>query len=238
MSTLRSIIKAIGTLTLITMLSASLALAASPKAIGHVPRIAAPNSMAFGKTLTEWTSTYWRWALGGGDPSQSMVGRVQLMPLPAGVPVGGTGTPEDPTVYKGQLEITLPPGTPFVLPLFAWIWERYDGYPAVPDDTPIDDEVALASGQPTLTIDGKTIITDANKAAFYVPATAFDPIVVYPEPSWYGSVAAVSFQSVAFVSPPLPPGTHVIHLYEPMSLAAWNYYVIYDNTWVVTVAPK
>jgi hypothetical protein len=106
------------------------------------------------------------------------------------------------------------------------------------------DAVAIASGHPFLTIDGRTIITDANKADFYVTSTPFDPIIVYPTPSWYGSVGAVYYQGVTFVSPPLTPGRHVIHLSEPFILPAGEYPgapagfgMVYDNTWIVTVKP-
>jgi hypothetical protein len=196
------------------------------------PRIAPPNSHAYGKTLTEWLDTYWRWYLDGSDMAKSKVGRVQLMPLPTG---DCTRETEDgPWTCIGELEITLPPGTPFVLPLISWIGERYAGYPGVPDDLPFPDDVFLAGIHPELKIDGRTIISDANKARFYVPATDFDPIVEYPSPSSYGSVAAIFFQSVGFVSPPLSPGEHVIHLYEPVTF----YNLIYDNTWIVTVSPN
>ena len=241
-----SSIKAISALALISALATSLTLAGNPNPSGVVPRVCAPGSTAYGKTLTEWMGIYWQWYYGtGGDLAQSKVGPVQLMPLPNGTQTGGTWTPEDPAVFVGQLEVTLAPGTPFVLPEYSWVRERYEGWPEVPDDPVLADEVGLAVGHPTLTIDGQTIITDANKAAFYVPATDFDPIVMYPTPSWYGSVGAVYYQGVAFVSPPLTPGTHVIHLYEPLIFEAGAYAglpaglgIVYDNTWIVTVAPK
>jgi hypothetical protein len=237
-------IKAIGALALMTALAASLTLAGNMNANGGVPRISPPNSHAFGKTLTEWLGIYWRWTYTGADMAQSVVDGVQLMPVPNGTETGGSYTPEDPAVLVGQLEITLPPGTPFVLPEYAWIRERYEGWPLVPDDPLMPEDVGLAIGHPCLTIDGRMIITDANKAAFYVPTTPFDPIIVYPTPSSYHSVAAVSFQGVGFVSPPLPPGRHVIHLYEPLIIPAGAYAglpdgvgIIYDNTWIVTVKP-
>jgi hypothetical protein len=205
------------------------------------PRIAPPNSHAFGETLTDWLSIYWRWYWDTNqDPAQSKVGHVQLMPLPAGDCIQGS---DDVWTCTGQLEITLPPGTPFVLPLAALTGERYgciddDGvcspceHPYLPDDQPYtEDQLGI---HPSLTIDGRTIITDANQAKFYVPATYFNPPIVYATPSWYCSVAAIFFQGVGFVSPPLPPGVHVIHLYEPFTL----FNVIYENTWIVTVSPK
>lgn len=202
------------------------------------PRIAPPESQAFGKTLTEWLGTYLRWGLTGADPAQGMVGHVELMPIPAGEFVSGSFTPDDPALFRGQLAITLRPGTPFVLPLATWTVERYAGYPATPDDPAIPDAEFIAGVSPSLYIDGRLVVSDANKAAFYVPITTFDPIVVYPTPSIYGSVAAVAFQGYGIVSPPLSVGRHVIHLYEPYILRTTIYYgVIYDNTWIVTVSP-
>ena len=50
--------------------------------------------------------------------------------------------------------------------------------------------------------------------------TPFTPIVVYPAPSSYGSIAALSFQGVGIVARPLSEGVHVIHLYEPLIIPA------------------
>jgi hypothetical protein len=240
-----SSIKAISALALISALAASLTLAGNPNPSGVIPGVSAPGSTAYGKTLTEWMGIYFAWYYGtGADPAQAKVGPVQLMPLPNGTNTSGSWTPDDPAVLVGELEITLPQGTPFVLPLSAWIRERYEGWPTVPDDPLMSDAVALDSAQPTLTIDGKTVLTDANKAAFYVPATDFDPIVVYPAPSSYGSVAALSYQGIGMVIGPLTPGTHVIHLYEPVIFQVGDYAglpnglgMVYDNTWFITVQP-
>jgi hypothetical protein len=205
---------------------------------GGAPRIAPPGSHAYGRTLTEWLSTYLRWGLTGADPAQSTVGPVMLLTIPAGAYVSGAGTPDDPALYRGQIEMTLRPGTPFVLPLATWTVERYAGYPSTPDDPAIPDAEFIAGVSPTLYIDGRLVVSDANKAAFYVPLTAFDPIVVYPTPTSYGSVAAVAFQGYGIVSPPLSVGRHVIHLYEPYIIqTTLSLGVIYDNTWIVTVSP-
>jgi hypothetical protein len=188
-------------------------------------------------TSQEWQGTYWRWFYGTEqDPSQSMVGHVKLMPLPAAEVVSGSWTPEDPAVLVGELAITLRPGTPIVLPLAGFVGERYDGYPAVPDDDPALWTGLLTGISPNLTIDGRAVVTDANKAAFYIPATYFDPIVEYPTPTAYGSVAAIWFQGIAIVSPPLSVGTHVIHLDETY-IVEGAFGQIFHNTWTVTVAP-
>ncbi len=198
-------------------------------------RIAQQASHFYGKILKEWLSTYWRWALTGADPADSMVGPVKLMPIPAGEFVSGSGTPEDPALYRGQLAITLRPWTPFVLPLSVWYAERYNN--GTPDDPMIPNADYLAGVSPSLYIDGRKIVSDRNEATFYVPPTAFDPIVVYPTPTSYHSYAALAFQGHGFVSLPLPVGKHVIHLYEPYIIPSFNIGVIYDNTWIVTVKP-
>lgn len=68
-----------------------------------------------------------------------MVDGVKLLPLPAGQQLSGDWSPANPAYLKGSLELTLPAGPPFVLPQFAWLGERYTGYPGVPDDLPLAD---------------------------------------------------------------------------------------------------
>jgi hypothetical protein len=109
----------------------------------------------------------------------------------------------------------------------------------------MDDAVALSSADITLSIDGKVVINNDNKAEFYVPATYFPEMVEYPTPSSYGSIGALFYQGVGFVSQPLSVGTHVVHLLEPLIIPAGAYPpladgigLIYDNTWVIKVVPK
>lgn len=199
------------------------------------PRIAPPASHAFGKTYPEWFGAYWRWFYGtGGDLTQSMVGHVQLMPLPAGVQDGGSWTADDPAILVGELEIALRPGTPFVLPLLGLVGERYSAATGLPDDDSAFYADTMMSAN--LTIDGRTVVSDANEAAFFVPVTSFDPIVIYPEESAYGSVAAIWFESIGIVSPPLPVGVHVIHL-DATLIVPGVLGEVFDNTWIVTVTP-
>src|SRR5215831_15737128 len=102
----RSILPAItraraGVTTLILAIAAAV-LAVSPAAAvdGGAPRIAPPVSQAYGKTLPEWLATYYRWYYETEqDVSQSVVGRVQLLPIPDEDYVSGLGTPDDPALY-------------------------------------------------------------------------------------------------------------------------------------------
>ena len=52
----------------------------------------------------------------------------------------------------------------------------------------------------------------------------------------YGSVAALWFQGINIISPPLPVGVHVIHL-DATNIVPGFFGVVYNNTWIVTVTP-
>lgn len=194
--------------------------------------VAAPESKAYGKSLKEWLGTYWRWTQAGQDPASSSVNGVRMMPLPVGQQLSGTGTPEDPSVFRGRLEITIDSDTPFVLPLAAWLVERYNN--GTPDDPIIDNDIFLAGVSPRFTIDNRLVISDRNEERFYISPAPFTPIVNYPAPTSYGSVASTAFQSIGLVVRPLPVGVHVLHLDESYILPGL-FGTIFDNTWVITV---
>ncbi len=239
---------AAGALALVFAAATTLLLAGpSPERGNIVPRISPPDSTAYGKTLTEWSSANLRWLINGSDPAQSKVGKVQFLPLPIDEVAGGSGAPDDPMVLMGEAAVILPPGAPFVLTAVAWTCERYEGYPAVADDPPMSDATFLAAIHPILTIDGQTVLSDANKAAFHITTTEFDPFIIYPGPSSYGSVVTVSFQCVSTVSPPLAVGQHVITLHLPFTVYPEDYVcanypegfgVVYEQTWNITVSPQ
>jgi hypothetical protein len=207
-----------------------------------IARVAPPDGDAFGLSLAEWSEKYWQWNYRGADPAQAMIGKTMLVPMPSnGVQMSGDWTWDNPALMVGSIEITMPAGTPFVIPEFAWIAERYATYPDKADDILFSEADMLSCIDMDLTMDGTSIMTNANKAVFYVPPTALDPIVVYPETT-YGSVAAVAFQGCAVVFAPLPVGTHTMHLYEPYIIdpnkLPFDLGVIYDNTWTITVTKK
>ena len=194
--------------------------------------VAHPQSKAYGKSLKEWLSTYWRWTQTGQDPAGSVVNGVLMMPLPVSQVISGSGTPEDPSLLRGHLEITIDSETPFVLPLAAWLVERYSN--CNPDDPIIDNDVFLSAVSPRFTIDNRLVISDRNEEKFYVSPAPFTPIATYPAPTSYGSVASTGFQCIGLVVRPLSVGVHVLHLDEPYILPGY-FGAIFDNTWVVTV---
>jgi hypothetical protein len=157
----------------------------------------------------------------------------------------GGGTTEDPASWTGQIELTLKPGTAFVTPAFAWYGELYLDWPGF--DPVLPD--ALVVGSVTvhdLELDGKPILE--NFWDYYIGGPMyFDPPVVYPEPTGYGSYAAYYFQGAGFVCAPLSVGTHIFTLHERMALKHevddWNggvwscdFDITWNNTWIITVA--
>ena len=196
------------------------------------PLLASPQSRAYGKSLSEWLNLYWNWNLRGQDASKSVVNGVKFLPLPAGEQISGTGTPIDPALYRGQVEVTIDSETPFVLPLAGWITETYNN--GTPEDAPFSDERFLTAISPYFTIDNQLVLSDCNELDFYVPPTPLKPIVNYSAPSSYGSIAATGFQSIGVVGRPLPVGVHRIHLYEPY-IVPGMFGTIFDNTWIITV---
>jgi hypothetical protein len=208
-------------------------------------KVAPPHSNASGDSLQGWMTAYWTWAF-TGEPASGQVKKVMFLPLPAGeevVEVGGSWTYEDPAILQGHKNITIRPGTKFVLPCVVWLGESYveghvpDVDPPAPAEWFGDDDFIGA----VVTVDGKQIISNENAADFYVPRTEFDPPIMYSEPSEYGSTGIVYYQGIGFVCGPLPPGTHTVTNYawfrvppEPNPWgASWG--VIYDNSWTITV---
>ncbi len=167
------------------------------------------------------------------------------MQLPSSVQTDGDWSPENPAYLKGEIEVTLAPGTPFVLPFFAWIPENYENGDPAPDPT-IPNYLIQSmvtniegDGSPVVTLDGKPIVS--NFWDYYVGPVEFDPLVVYPEPSSYGSIAAWAFQGVTIVVAPLNPGKHTLKLLEKWVVTGVagisDFGLIYDNTWIIDVKP-
>jgi hypothetical protein len=231
-------IRTIVAITSITLATGGAGLRAGTGAVGFMP----PDSHAFGKTLAEWGNSWWQWSLAGPYPSAGKVGHVQLLPFSKLEMLSGTGTPEDPLVLAGEMEYMLKPGTPFVLVAANYYRELYqDGSIHLP----MTEALQLEDVNLVITIDGETVVSEANEAAFYVPETRFDPIIFYPTPTFYGSVAALYFQGFCFVHPPLQPGRHLMHLHVSWNIPAGvqpnipdGQGSIGDANWTITVSPK
>jgi hypothetical protein len=243
---------------IITSLALAVALVAAPRIASEAGAEASPpDSKAFGKTLTEWMQLYFTSYYSGGGcparpcPPEDHVGQVKFLPLPVGEQIGGSGTYADPAVLEGHLNVTLRPGTPFVLPVTVWVGERYEDYPVVPDDPalPADLFTDPSKNLITVSIDGKPVMNSrvASVSPFYFGPAPLGPEgegVIYEEPSSYGSIAAIFVQGIGFVHPPLSVGTHTIELVSELRIppellnSPVGLGIRYENTWTITVSPE
>jgi hypothetical protein len=149
-------------------------------------------------------------------PGGTYDGIVFLLPIPAGHLVS-----RRPYVFRGHLDITVPSGTPIVVPIAFAAGERY------PDgrvQTPPPDEWWGTRILWHVTLDGAPVLQDAPH---FIPAAYFDPPVECPETAPWGATAGLWFQGVGFVTTPLEPGVHT---------RTSN--VIFDNSWTITVVPR
>jgi len=209
-----------------------------------------PQSSAFGKTLPEWMQLYIGWLLGGGA---NHVGHVQFLPLPTSGTFTGAGTYADPGTFVGDhLDVSLPPGSPFVLSVIGWFGETYAPETGYPDDPVLPADIFTNNPKDPIVrvyIDGKPVMdsTKASVSPFYYGPMPLD--VTYPEPSSYGSTGVIFTQGIGFVHPPLSVGRHTIELesesfippdgaFLNLALYPGGIGVRYLNTWTITVAPK
>jgi hypothetical protein len=219
------VMKKIGMLTA-TLLAALLlvspfAFAGNPKGVcqaGGVNRVVLADAMA----------KYWTWYYGGVGTQQ--VGRLFLVPLPT----NGEQISDDPLIYQGSTSFTVRTGRTLVLPLSFFVGESYvEGPPDDPADYPTDYKASSL----LLTVDGR-VIADSRRTkldCLYVDLTYFPQPIVYPEPSSYGSNAAIWMTGLGILLPPMSPGEHVIDMQVVSPLPFWGIYLGYYNTWYVTV---
>lgn len=198
-------------------------------------------SKAYGKSLTEWMMLHAAWYNQGQNPQLGTIGHVKLMPIPQQLP-----TPIPPNLplvdsfSTGSLDITLKPGTPFVLPVISLSGETYVNDILPPDDL-LPYESSLLTADITVTLDGKTILQSPadNQKYLYGPAYFPEPIVYNPPQFRFtdpvlGDVYAVAISSsmgIGFVHPPLNVGKHTLKLHAVNLDLGYGF----ANTWNITV---
>jgi hypothetical protein len=192
-----------------------------------------PQSDAFGKSFEEWnvlqTQFVLETGLGGATGASDTVGRVRLLP----------GELFDPTPV---FNLTLPPGTPFVVSPFFVFGERYDD-PNVPDDDPIVLapvlEEIFATADIQIVLDGQVLLdgTGAELEQFRFGPVYFDEPIVYAEPQPRGpdlnAVAALWVTGIGSVYHPLPMGQHT--LVQSVHSA---FFGDFQFTYHITVSPE
>jgi hypothetical protein len=177
--------------------------------------------------LADAMAKYWTWYYGGVGPQE--VGNLFLVPLPNGDPIS-----EDPLIFQGSTSFTLRTGKTLVLPMSFFLGESYvEGPPDDPADYPTDYKASTL----LLTVDGRAIVdsTRTKLDCVYVDVTYFPQPVVYPEPSYYGSNAAIWMVGLGIMLPPMSPGEHIIELQVVSPMPFWGINYGFYNTWYVTV---
>ena len=169
------------------------------------PGTAPPNSKAYGQSLTDWTTLYFERAFTGGANTAK---RVRLLPIPPGEWAGdGSFTSTDPSTFVNA-DVTLKPGTPFVLPVAIWYGESYNT--GQQPDAPLPESV-FTNSHTLVSVDGKSII-DSNVddlSRWYIGPSYFDPPIVYAEANPVtGAISADFVQGLSLVHSPLSRGTH------------------------------
>ena len=126
--------------------------------------------------------------------------------------------------------------------MIAVYGESYTDPPGYPDDDP-DDYVGVGridflASTLLLKVDGR-VIADSTRTKLdcvYIDLTYFPQPIVYPEPSSYGSNAAIWMFGLGILLPPMSPGRHIIDLQVVSPLrAVFGVDLGYYNTWYVTV---
>ena len=156
----------------------------------------------------------------------------------------GSFTSTDPSTFVGSADVTLKPGTPFVLPVAIWYGESYNT--GQQPDAPLPESV-FTNSHTLVSVDGKSII-DSNVddlSRWYIGPSYFDPPIVYAEANPVtGAISADFVQGLSFVHSPLSRGTHTLHLESEVIARISDYYgpgadldigVKFVNDWEILV---
>jgi len=208
-------------LAAVMLMVSSGAVAGSPKGVcqaGGYNKVVLADAMA----------KYWAWYYGGIGTQE--IGRLFLVPLPT----NGEQISDDPLIFQGDTSFTVRTGKTLVLPMSFFTGESYvEGPPDDPADYPTD----YKASDLLLMVDGR-VIADSTRTKLdcvYIDLTYFPEPIVYPEPSSYGSNAAIWMTGLGILLPPMSPGEHVISLQVVSPLPFWGINLGYYNTWYVTV---
>lgn len=208
-------------------LLAALTIMASPVAMAGSPKGVCQAGGYNTVVLADAMAKYWSWYYGGVGPQE--VDNLFLLPLPNGDLIS-----DDPLIFQGSTFFTVRTGKTLVLPMSFFLGESYvEGPPDNPADFPTDYKASTV----LLTVDGRVVVdsTRTKLDCLYVDLTYFPQPVVYPEPSYYGSNAAIWMVGLGMLLPPMSPGEHLIELQVISPLPFWGIHLGYYNTWYVTV---
>jgi hypothetical protein len=214
-----------------TMMAALMLFASAPAVAGSPKGVC--QAGGYNKVvLADAMASYWSWYYGGIGPQQ--IGNLFLVPMPSD---GDWTSVGNVVTFQGNKSFEVRTGRTLVLPLSFFLGESYvDGTYDDPVNFPIDYKASTL----LLTVDGR-VIADSSRTkldCLYIDLTYFDEPIVYPEPSSYGSDAAIWMMGLGILLPPMSPGEHIIEMQVQSDLTqvpAYGFILGYYNTWYVTV---
>jgi hypothetical protein len=211
---------------------AAFLLLASPLAVAGSPQGVCQAGGYNKVVLADAMAKYWRWYYGGGGPQE--IAQLYLVPMPS---EGDWTSAGNVLTFQGSKSFEVRTGRTLVLPLSFFLGESYvEGPPDDPANFPIDYKASTL----LLTVDGR-VIADSSRTkldCLYVDLTYFTPPIAYPEPSSYGSNAAIWMMGLGILLPPMSPGDHIIQMQVASDLTqapGYGFVLGYYNTWYVTV---
>jgi hypothetical protein len=209
-------------LAALMLCAAPLAVAGSPKGVCQAGGV---NSVRLAESMTK----YWTWYYGGQVGPQE-IGNLFLVPMPT----NGVQISDDPLIFQGDTSFLVRVGKTLVLPMSFFLGETYvDGT----FDDPVNFPTDYKASSLLLRVDGR-VIADSTRTkldCLYIDLTYFPQPIVYPEPTGYGSNAAIWMVGLGILLPPMSPGEHIIEMEVVSPLPFWGINLGYYNTWYVTV---
>ena len=178
--------------------------------------------------LADAMAKYWSWYYSGIGEQE--IGPLFLVPLPT----NGVQISDDPLIFQGDTSFTVRMGRTLVLPMSFFIGETYvDGT----FDDPVNFPTDYKASSLLLRVDGRVVVdsTRSKLDCLYVDLTYFPQPIVYPEPTGYGSNAAIWMTGLGILLPPMSSGEHIIEMQVVSPLPFWGIQLGYYNTWYVTV---
>lgn len=211
-----------------TMMATLMLFAVTPAVAGNpmgICQAGGVNSVGLADSMIK----YWSWYYGGQVGPQE-IGNLFLVPMPT----NGVQISDDPLIFQGDTSFSVRVGRTLVLPMSFFLGETYvDGT----FDDPVNFPTDYKASSLLLRVDGR-VIADSTRTkldCLYIDLTYFPQPIVYPEPTGYGSNAAIWMVGLGILLPPMSPGEHTIEMEVVSPLPFWGINLGYYNTWYVTV---
>jgi hypothetical protein len=186
----------------VTLLSVSLKCSTQAGVGGS--KIAPANADPQGHSMAAWAEQYWSWQV-LGQPAAQQFGHV-LFPVGPACSISGSGTLADPLIISLCAEFTIKAGTAFADPGLTQISELYADGSTDPLPTEQWWSTYAILTEPVV-LDGKTVVTENNIANYYVNYI-YNPPVMYPQPTSYGSIGIHGLVGWMMFVEPLSVGVH------------------------------